>query len=431
MKISAATFSKICPHPLHRPIDTALPSGREADLPDLTHSNPRPEHSPAPRRSRLNGRSAGGRWGRWIVWILLMGMGGGCGKIGEPLPPIPRVPLTIGTVGVRQEGGELILRIGVTRPRLAARPVRVDLYRLVNTISPADVGEKPILQEDYALQATLLASIPVDQLPVGRSSLTYRDPLRPTPGARPVEYVYAARVIGQAGPSLDLSAYGRIVPYLDVALPPTSLAATQEEKAVQLRWEPSGATLSGRSTEGGSLPGLVGYHVYRRTLEEGAVWQKLNDMPLSQPGFTDREFRFAIDYVYQVRAVSGPIVRLGGEGQETVESAPSQELRHRPVDTFPPSAPSGMTIASVNGIVSLFWALNPEADVSGYHLYRAETEDAPASGWQRITPSPLSKGSFRDDRVVIGRTYFYRLTAVDQVGNESLPSPVASETVQP
>ncbi|MFZ4627492.1 MAG: fibronectin type III domain-containing protein [Blastocatellia bacterium] len=366
----------------------------------------------------------------WLL-LLLAGIGGGCGKIGEPLPPIPRAPLTIGTVGVRQEGGELILRIGVTRPRLASRPVRVDLYRLVNTISPTAGEEKPILPEEYVLQATLLASIPVDQLPVGRSNLSYRDPLRPSPGARPVEYVYAARVIGQAGPSLDLSEYGRVVPYWDVALPPTALAATQEEKAVQLRWEPSGATLSGRSAESDSLPGLVGYHVYRRTLEEGVAWQKLNDAPVPQPGFTDREFRFTIDYVYQVRAVSGPVIRLGGEGAETVESAPSQELRHRPVDTFPPSAPSGVTVASVNGIVSLFWPLNPEVDVVGYHLYRAETEDAPASGWLRITTSPLSRSSFRDDRVAIGRTYFYRLTAVDQVGNESLPSPVASETVQP
>ena len=383
-----------------------------------------------PDRSRKQLGRAQPRWW-WPLWLLVIGMGGGCGKIGEPLPPIPRAPLTIGTVGVRQEGGELILRIGVSRPRLAARPVRVDLYRLINTISPADGGEKPILQAEYVLQATLLASIPVDQLPVGRSSLTYRDPLRPSPGARPVEYVYAARVIGQAGPSLDLSEYGRVVPFWDVALPPTALAATQEEKAVQLRWNPAEKTLSGRSAEGGSLPGLVGYHVYRRTLEEGAAWQKLNDAPLSQPGFVDREFRFAIDYAYQVRAVSGPVIRLGVEGAETVESAPSEELRHRPVDTFPPSAPSGLTVASVNGIVSLFWALNPEADVAGYHLYRAETEDAPASGWQRLTTTPLGKSSFRDDRVVIGRTYFYRLTAVDQVGNESLPSPVASETVQP
>ena len=379
-----------------------------------------------PERSRKKlGRA------QWALWLLLIGMGVGCGKIGEPLPPIPRVPLTIGKVGLRQEGGEMILQIGVSRPRLAARPVRVDLYRLVNPISAADGGEKPILQEEYVLQATLLASIPVDQLPVGRSTLTYRDPLRPAPGARLVEYVYAARVIGQSGASLDLSEYGRVVPFWDVAQPPTALAVTQEEKAVELRWEPSAATLSGRSREGSALPGLIGYHVYRRTLEEGAAWQRLTEGPLTQPAFRDQQFRFAIDYAYQVRAVSGPVTRMGGEGPETVESGPSQELRHRPVDTFPPSAPSGLTVASVNGIVSLFWALNPEPDVAGYQLYRAEAEDAPNSQWQRVTTSPLARASYRDDRVTIGRTYFYRLTAVDQSGNESLPSPVASETVQP
>ncbi len=46
----------------------------------------------------------------------------------------------------------------------------------------------------------------------------------------------------------------------------------------------------------------------------------------------------------------------------------------------------------------------------------------------KSTPQPITTVTFRDDRVEIGRRYFYRVTAVDRFNNESTPSRTVSET---
>ena len=48
-----------------------------------------------------------------------------------------------------------------------------------------------------------------------------------------------------------------------------------------------------------------------------------------------------------------------------------------------------MTVASINRVVSLFWPLNNEADVAGYHVYRAEEEGTPLSNWRRLNAQLL------------------------------------------
>ena len=82
-------------------------------------------------------------------------------------------------------------------------------------------------------------------------------------------------------------------------------------------------------------------------------------------------------------------------------------------------------------MVSLFWPSNAEPDLSGYLIYRSEDEQAPPENWLKLTPRLHTPTTFRDDKVIVGRRYYYRLTAVDIFGNESAPSPVVGETVNP
>jgi fibronectin type 3 domain-containing protein len=80
-------------------------------------------------------------------------------------------------------------------------------------------------------------------------------------------------------------------------------------------------------------------------------------------------------------------------------------------------------------MVSLYWPLNPEPDVVGYNIYRSEVESAPAGQWIKLTPQLHKTASFRDERVMVGKQYFYQITAVDSFGNESPRSAIAGETV--
>jgi len=53
-------------------------------------------------------------------------------------------------------------------------------------------------------------------------------------------------------------------------------------------------------------------------------------------------------------------------------------------------------------------------------VYRSDREDTPGD---RITGEVLPSPSFRDTSVVSGKRYFYRVSAVDRVSNESPVSP--------
>ncbi|HWC77470.1 MAG TPA: TolB protein, partial [Blastocatellia bacterium] len=78
------------------------------------------------------------------------------------------------------------------------------------------------------------------------------------------------------------------------------------------------------------------------------------------------------------------------------------------------------------------WPSSPERDLAGYHVYRAESPDAAAADWIKLTAEPLANvTTFRDDRVVIGKRYYYKVTAVDRFDNESAASRIVSETANP
>jgi fibronectin type 3 domain-containing protein len=146
----------------------------------------------------------------------------------------------------------------------------------------------------------------------------------------------------------------------------------------------------------------------------------VNSEPLTEARFVDRRFQYRTEYAYMVRALSQGTTGL-------IESADSELSIFTPIDTFRPASPDPVSAASANGIISLFWPTSPEPDVIGYNIYRAESADESENDWIRLTPQPLSDvTTYSDDRVVIGKRYFYKVTAVDRFENESLPSRVVN-----
>ncbi len=62
-----------------------------------------------------------------------------------------------------------------------------------------------------------------------------------------------------------------------------------------------------------------------------------------------------------------------------------------------------------------------ERRVTGYHVYRSESESLPFPLWSRITDQPIPDGSFSDPAAADGTRYFYKLTQVYENGGESAP----------
>ena len=84
-----------------------------------------------------------------------------------------------------------------------------------------------------------------------------------------------------------------------------------------------------------------------------------------------------------------------------------------------PAAPAGLAAVAGDAQVDLDWGDNAEADLAGYHVYRA---DQAAGPYDRITGSPLGASDFTDTGLTNGQVFYYVVTAVDVNDNESVQS---------
>ena len=94
------------------------------------------------------------------------------------------------------------------------------------------------------------------------------------------------------------------------------------------------------------------------------------------------------------------------------------------LDTAPPAAPGGLS-ASINGpgSVHLGWLANAEADLNGYHVYRALSASGP---WSRLTAQVVTTNAYDDGSLAdTTQNAWYQVTAVDLAGNESARSAVS------
>ncbi len=84
-------------------------------------------------------------------------------------------------------------------------------------------------------------------------------------------------------------------------------------------------------------------------------------------------------------------------------------------DLKPTAAPASLNVTNEgNGEVSLAW--NAVAGVSGYNLYRSPVT---GGGYVKVNTSPLTSTNFTDTGLRNAQTYFYVVTTLDTVGNES------------
>jgi len=84
------------------------------------------------------------------------------------------------------------------------------------------------------------------------------------------------------------------------------------------------------------------------------------------------------------------------------------------VDLKPTAAPNLNVTNEGNGEVSLSW--NNVSGSVGYNLYRSPVS---GGGWIKVNDSPLGSTSYTDTGLLNAKTYYYVVTSLDGVGNES------------
>ncbi|MDH3976798.1 MAG: Ig-like domain-containing protein, partial [Deltaproteobacteria bacterium] len=94
-------------------------------------------------------------------------------------------------------------------------------------------------------------------------------------------------------------------------------------------------------------------------------------------------------------------------------------------ETIAPAVPTGLQAIAFNGSVGLSWNANTEPDMDGYNISRSITSGGGFSVIDTVF-APLS--SYTDTTVTNETTYYYYITAFDQLGNESTQSAEVSAT---
>ncbi|MBW2029867.1 MAG: fibronectin type III domain-containing protein [Deltaproteobacteria bacterium] len=155
---------------------------------------------------------------------------------------------------------------------------------------------------------------------------------------------------------------------------------------------------------------LAGYDIYRsKAGKEPVTWTRLNTKTLSpkNSSFEDRSVEAGVKYAYRLRAVDK-------RGNASSLSTP---LVASTYDKTPPPAPARLRARALaeEKAVLLTWQMPKSDDIKGVLVYRALKEAGPY-----YPVSPVTRdSSFRDTKVRSGRTYFYRIAAVDRSNNRS------------
>lgn len=209
-------------------------------------------------------------------------------------------------------------------------------------------------------------------------------------------YFYRVRAMDPRGelgePSLVVPA--RIVPAQAPPVP-EGLEAETGTSAVTLRWVP--------------LPGVAGYYLQRRVTGT-SDWQLLNDAITPEPRHDDTGLAGGSRFDYRVVAVA----------HDNRESPPSTPVSVVLPDAAPPGAPRIIAADGSGGraLLRIEPALPADDTVRMLVLRGAAADDV---GLVIGDPLPGEARDWQDTWVLPGETYWYRLVAVDDAGNRSVP----------
>lgn len=145
---------------------------------------------------------------------------------------------------------------------------------------------------------------------------------------------------------------------------------------------------------------------------DGISWTDILERTLEEP---IREIRFNETWDVSALPDGDYYVRAFAEDEAGNVSQPSQEVTYN-VDHIKPVAPETPTLSSTGGYMDLKWKYPTTYDFWGFELWRSEAEEGP---YENIVPDKYSYMGFRDRNIERGKTYYYKVTAVDAAGNKS------------
>ena len=309
-----------------------------------------------------------------------------CGSVGDPLPPLVRLPQPIEDLEALQVAQEILVEWSwprTTTEGMVARQVS-DFTLWAVDVPDFDRALSAQTIDEYRRKVLTVAGDGLAEFGPG-DRIDARVPLGEWPSGQ--ETILVMTVTNLGGRHAGYSNQVQIQP-----LDPPGQAAWQSSRV-----QAEGVALAWLAAERAEE-----YSIDRATGEEGA-FAPLGRLAATE--FLDRTVGWGQTYRYRVRPL-----RRSKAGW--IEGAASDIVTIIPRDTFPPAPPTGLRAVRTAATVELSWLARTEQDVVGYRVFRdgvAVSEVAPAT-----TYSDSEAGSVARE---------FSVSAIDQNGNESSPSP--------
>ena len=348
-----------------------------------------------------------------LVFALLGTLG--CGKQGDPAPPLRSIPAPVKDLAVVQQGPRLLLSFTYPQTTPAGTALGgITAAEIYQATRPSAGGKaNPMDPREFNAAGKLLQRLegadlttatdggrinvllPLPETAAAATPAPATGTAPAAPPAPPAQY-FAVRTFGKQNDKSDLSNVAAVVPKAPPAAP-ERVAVTARPDGVLVEWSPvEGAT--------------AGYNVYRRGAQERAYTRPLHTAGAQERSWLDNTARFGQSYIYTVTALAGP--------DPTVESGIASDHEVIYQDRFPPPVPAELVALAEAGRVRLVWQSSEAEDIAGYNVYRRVGE---SGAFERVTAQPVDTAEYVDTAIRSGQAYTYRVTAVDQSGNESAP----------
>ncbi len=305
----------------------------------------------------------------------------GCGYVGPVLPPSPQLPLAITDLAAVERGDQIVIDFSTpsrTSDNLAVRRFSEIDLRIGPAAIPFDYDRWADAAKRYEMAPPPPAD-PDNPVPVSMQ--------KKIPAAEWVGKRVAVAVRTAIKKKDHYSAWSnRVVLEVITPLPPPQVQAKSTAKGVLLTWD--------------AVANSLQYRIYRKSSTDNAPVVLGTSKTTS---YLDTTSQYDIPYEYTAVAVRG-----------LAQSLPSKPFPITTTDIFPPSVPSGVAALAAPNSIELSWQRSPEADLKGYYVYRS-VNGGPYQGVGGLLTLP----AYSDHQVEHGKTYRYRVNAVDQKNNPS------------
>lgn len=179
-----------------------------------------------------------------------------------------------------------------------------------------------------------------------------------------------------------------------IPLYPRGLEVVNDSSIISLAWWTSTDT------------DLKYYYIYRANSSDGE-YLKIDSVSSESYSYDDPSITLDKKYLYKIRAID-----IYGNLSDFSDSViATASLR--------PDIPTGLDSKVFSATAFLFWEVHPSPHVTGYNLYRANTEDGE---YIKINSELIDEITYIDSSLNDGTEYYYTLTAVYTTGYESFQS---------